>query len=151
MAKDEAHEWPCGLGTCAVSPALGPFGAVAAGHQVHHVLPPDISLWRFVPHVLATTNIGKWSWWQTGWEDWQSPGAKSICVPSRNKMVFPPALVLNFRIWVQNVAVNALPEGLVKTALSESINSTILLFPAASAPRRKSIIPDTLLSSYPTL
>ena len=66
-------------------------------------------------------------------------------------MVSSPALVLNFRIWVQNVAVNALPEGLVKTALSESINSSILLFPASSAPRHKSIIPDTLLSSYLTL
>lgn len=49
-----------------------------------------------------------------------------------NKMVSPPALVLNFRIWVQNVAVNALPEGLVKATLSES--NTILLFPASQHP-----------------
>lgn len=50
-------------------------------------------------------------------------GLNPICVPCENKRISPPALVLNFRTWVENIALNALPEGLVETVLSVSITA----------------------------
>lgn len=86
-----------------VSPALGPFGAVAAGHQVHRGVSTRHQPLAVRPaHVLAATDIGKSSWWQTQAE-------KTGILQGLNQSVFQVetnGLSSSFSVKLQNMGAN---------------------------------------------
>ena len=105
--------------------ALRPFGLVCCCWTSGPLCAPT----RDQPLAVCATRFGcYWNWEVILMADEAEKagvlqGLNPICVPCANKRISPPALVLNFRTWVENIALNALPEGLVETILSVSITA----------------------------